>query len=449
MGIARTVPQAPGALPLLGHGLALRRDPLAFMMSLPAHGDLVQIKVGPVSALVVCDPGLAQQVLVDDRTFDKGGMLIERVREGLGNGLGTCPHGDHRRQRRLTQPAFHTQRMPAYAETMTREAAAAIGRWKQGQSIDVLADMQALTARTTMATMFADAPGQDLTSLLASFNTFSHGIYKRMLLPHPLDTLPVPANRRYHQARAHLQQAIAAIIEDHRARDTRAAGGTDLLSMLLAASDDGQDLSDSEIADQVMSFFFGGIETTAATLAWALHEIARNPDIEERLHAEVDAVLPAGTAATFDLLPQLEYTGRIITETLRRYPPGWLLTRITTTDTQLDGYPIAKGTTVVCSPYLIHHQPALYPDPERFDPDRWKGQNIKGPNGALIPFGGGARKCIADTFSITEATLALATITARWRLTHTTGQDVTPVLGAILNPHGLTMRTTARNTPPV
>lgn len=185
-----------------------------------------------------------------------------------------------------------------------------------------------------------------------------------------------------------------------------------------------------------MSFFFGGIETTAATLAWALHQVARLPDIEERLHAEVDALVPAGGHATFDLLPQLEYTGRIITEILRLYPPGWLLTRITTTDTQFDGHPIAKGTTVVCSPYL----------PERFAPERWAGQNTKGRNGALIPFGGGARKCIADTFSITEATLALATITARWRLTHTPGAGVTPALGAILNPRGLNMRATVRST---
>ncbi|MFD4032746.1 cytochrome P450 [Streptomyces sp. NPDC058637] len=441
MGMVRTVPQAPGALPLLGHGLALRRDPLAFMMSLPAHGDLVQIRVGPVRALVVCDPGLVQRVLTDDRTFDKGGLLIERVREGLGNGLGTCPHGDHRRQRRLTQPAFHAQRIPAYAEVMTREATRAVDGWTHGRDIDVLPVMQEIAARTTMATMFADTPGTDTTAVLKSFNIFSHGIYQRMLLPHPLDRLPLPANRRYNQARAHLHQAIGSIIADHRARGIQ---GTDLLSMLLTTSENGQRLTDDEIDDQVMSFFFGGIETVAATLAWALHEIARHPQAEERLHAEVDAALPAGAPATFDLLPHLTYTGRIITEILRLYPPGWLLTRITTTPTDLDGYPIPKGATVVCSPYLIHHHPDLHPDPERFDPDRWTGQSATGRNGLLIPFGGGARKCIADTFGVTEATLALATITARWCLTHTPGTDVTPALGAILNPRGLHMRPTAR-----
>ncbi|MEU4730746.1 cytochrome P450 [Streptomyces sp. NPDC023588] len=444
MGITHTIPQAPGALPLLGHALPLRRDVLAFMVSLPAHGDVVRIKVGPASALVVCDPDLVQQVLVDDRTFDKGGPLFDRGREVMGNGLITCPHRDHRRQRRLTQPAFQAQRMPAYAAVMSKEIAEATGRWSDGATIDVLAAMQTITARTTMATMFAGTADASLTGLLADFNVFLHGVYQRMFLPPLLLKLPTPGNRRYQQARARLLHTISLIVESHRARGE---SGEDLLSMLLAASEDGQGLSDAEITDQVMSFFVAGMETTAAILAWALHHLAQRPDLEARLHAEVDTVVPQGEPATFDLLPRLELTSRIITEILRLYPPGWMLTRVATTDTDLAGYPVKKGTTVVYSPYLIHHQAALYPDPERFDPDRWAGQATRGRNSALIPFGGGARKCIGDTFGLNEAALALATIAARWRLEPAPGTTVRPAPAATLNPHGLTMRTTARHVP--
>ncbi|GGX24303.1 cytochrome P450 [Streptomyces noursei] len=443
MGIARTIPRAPGSLPLLGHALSLRRHPLAFLVSLPAHGDVVRVKLGPAAALVLCDPDLVQKVLLDDRTFDKGGPLIERGREGLGNGLATCPHGDHRRQRRLTQQAFQTQRMPAYAQMMSKQIAEAVGRWGDGDIVDVLTAMQTITARTTLATMFADTSDASLTDLLADFNVFSRGVYKRMFMPPPLHKLPTPGNRRYHQARARLRQAIGSVIENHQARDDNSG---DLLSILLAASDDGQGLSDAEITDQVMSFLYAGIETTAAVLAWALHQLAQHPDLEARLHTEVDAVMPKGAPATFDLLPQLQFTNRIITETLRLHPPGWMLTRIATTDTQLAGYPVEKGTTIVYSPYLIHHQAALYPDPERFDPDRWNGRTTRGRNSALIPFGGGTRKCIGDTFGLTEAALTLATITAQWRLEPTPGATVRPVPGLILNPHGLAMRITARTT---
>jgi pentalenene oxygenase len=443
MGITRTIPRAPGALPLLGHALPLRRDTLAFLASLPSHGDVVRIKVGPATALVVCDPDLVQKVLVDDRTFDKGGPLYDRAREGLGNGLATCPHGDHRRQRRLTQQAFQAQRMPAYAQVMSREIAEATGRWSDGHTIDVLTAMQTITARTTVATMFVDTAEASLTDLLVDFNIFSHGVYKRMFVPPALHKLPTPGNRRYQQAFARLLQAVGSIIEGHRARGE---SGEDLLSMLLAASEGNQGLSDAEIIDQVMSFFFAGTETTAAVLAWALHRLAQHPDLEARLHAEVDAVVPDGSPATFDLLPRLEFTSRIITETLRLYPPAWMLTRIATTDTQLAGYLVKKGTTVVYSPYLIHHQAALYPDPERFDPDRWDGRPTRGRNSALIPFGGGARKCIGDTFGMNEATLALATIVAQWRLEPTPGATVRPVSAAILNPCRLTMRTIARTT---
>ena len=179
-------------------------------------------------------------------------------------------------------------------------------------------------------------------------------------------------------------------------------------------------------------------------LVWALHLLARHPDIEERLYAEVDAVLTGGVAA-YEHLPKLALTSRIITETVRLYPPGWLLTRSAVTDTLLGGHPITASTIIVYSAYLIHRRPDLYPDPERFDPDRWDStRRPPPPQDAFIPFAAGPRKCIGDQFSTMVATLGLATIVARWRLCSLPGQPVRTVAGVTLHPRGLRRRAVAR-----
>ncbi|MFD7491118.1 cytochrome P450 [Streptomyces sp. NPDC059832] len=230
----------------------------------------------------------------------------------------------------------------------------------------------------------------------------------------------------------------------------RRADGTDhgdLLSALVAArdlEDGGRGMTDAEISDTILTVFLAGTETTASTLAWALDLLARHPEIEQRLHTEVDTVLRGNPASHADL-PRLELTERIITETLRLYPSAWFLTRTVTHDTHLGGHPLPAGTSVAYSPYLIHHRPDLHTDPETFDPDRWDPQRPQAPRNAFIPFATGARKCIGNTFAMTEATLALATITARWSLKHLPGQPpVRPVLGASFGPGRLRMHATPR-----
>ncbi|MGH3829630.1 MAG: cytochrome P450 [Pseudonocardiaceae bacterium] len=440
-----TAGTAPGALPLLGHTLSLLRNPLRFLASLPAHGDLVGIRIGPIEAIVVCTPELILQVLLNDRVFDKGGPLFDRAREVGGDGLVTCPHSLHRRQRRLVQPAFHPTRLPGYAQVMTKHIAEVTGSWRDGQVLDVLPEMMTLTARTTVETMLSDAlPAALLGAALDDFTTVLAGISTRMLMPPSLVKLLFFGNHRYDRARLRLRGIIGRVITNRRFSGVDRG---DLLSTLLTASDpaDGQGLSDSEIIDQVMTFFIAGSETTANTLAWAMHLLARHAEVEHRLHTEVDAVL-AGAPASFEDLPKLELTSRVVTETLRMYPPGWILTRTTTTDTRLGGHPIPAGSTIAYSPYLLHHRPDLYPDPDRFDPDRWTGEHTAQPSRKVfIPFGGGARKCIGDTFALTEATLALATLTTRWRLRLLPRQHVHHARSIALRPRGLRMRATARH----
>lgn len=404
-------------------------------------------------ALVVCDPRLARQVLVDDRTFDKGGLLAGRGRELFGNGLATCPHHEHRRQRRLIQPAFHPSRMPAYTRVMTEEIAAVTGSWREGQLLDVRTEMQKITARVLVSTMFADLLDDlPIDEFVDGFNYLQKAAFVRMLTPPLLDALPLPGNRRYDQTRERLRRIIERVVADYRAHGTDRG---DLLSSLVPARpsgpEDGADpaLSDTEIRDQMMIFFFAGMESTATTVAWAVHLLARHPDSEARLHAEADAVL-AGATATAEDMPALQYAGRVVTETLRLYPPGWFIVRVTTTDSRLGGSFIPCGTPVIISPFLLHRRPDAHPDPGRFDPDRWQGQaQARLPGSDLFPFGAGPRKCIGDTFATTQAVLTLASIAARWRLEPLPGARVRPAANAVLTPKGLRMRVRARSRPPV
>ncbi len=445
MRTGSTVATAPGALPLLGHTLSLLRSPLRFLTSLSAHGDLVRIRIGPIEGIVVCTPELVRHVLLNDRIFDRDGPFFDRNREAFGDGLATCPHRLHRRQRRLVQPAFHPARLPCYAQVMTKHIDEVTGSWQDGQILDVLSEMMTLTARTAVEAMFSDAlPSAALGAVLNDFNTILASIYTRVLIPPPLDKLLIVKNRRFGRARVRLRRIIGRVITDRRASGVDRG---DLLSTLLTARDpaDRQGLSDTEIVDQVITFFLAGSETTATALAWAVHLLADHPEIERQLHAEVDAVL-AGAVARFEDLPKLKLTSGVVTETLRMYPPAWTLARTTTIDTHLGGHPLPAGSLLFYSPYLLHHRPDLYPDPDNFNPDRWTdGHPARPARDAFIPFAGGARKCIGDTFAVTEATLALATLAARWRLRLLPGRHVYPARAVLLHPHGLRMRATLRS----
>lgn len=406
---------APGALPLLGHAVSLGRQPLDFLRSLPAYGDLVKIKLGPVPFYVVCDPDLVHQVLVDDRTYDKGGTIFELLRTVAGNGLATCPHSDHRGQRRLLQPVFHRDRLPGYAKVMSSEITAMLEGWTENRKLNVLATVNDLSASIATRTLFA-ADIDDVTSeeLRLSIDAVMVGMMRRMLLPWPfLHRLPTPGNRRFDQARKQLRQYVAQLTTDYR---RAGVDHSDLLSILLAVRDEnGRGLTDAEIHDQVFTFYLASSETVAATLAWSLYLLGRNPDIRERLHEEVDTVL-TGRIAEYDDIPNLDLTRRVLMESLRLYSPGWMFTRVTTTVSELAGYRVPAGAIVVYSPHMVQHRADLFPDPERFDPDRWRDDSARLPRGTFTAFGGGARKCIGESFALIEATLALASIVARWRL---------------------------------
>nr|WP_138968800.1 cytochrome P450 [Streptomyces sp. YIM 121038] len=449
----------PQAWPLAGHLLRLVRDPLAFLRSLPACGDLARVRLGPWQVIVVCDPALTRQLLLDDQTFDKGGPLVDRAREFMGNGLATCPHRDHRRQRRQLQPAFHPARQSGHARVMADHITAIVGAWQGGEELDPVTEMHTLTARVLVATMFGTAlPATTVNRLIDDLTTVMNGLGRRMLMPPLVNKLPLPGNRRFERARQRLRhtltQAIAASV-------SAGTGYGDLLSILVRLADSATpspqglpgptDASpDAEgLIDQIVSFFVAGVETVATTLAWALHLLANHPDVLARLHTEVDTVLDGRTAAAFDDLPRLKLTGRILTETLRLYPPAWMLTRTTAMDTDFAGHHIPAGTTVAISPYLLHHRADLFPNAEVFDPDRWDPQTATPPpRDAWVAFGGGARKCIGVTFAMTQGTLVLATIAAHWNFRPIPGRTVSAAPRGTLTPRGLRLHLSARPSPP-
>jgi pentalenene oxygenase len=414
---SRRVVAAPHRLPLVGHALLLARNPLDFLASLPAHGDLVELRIGTKPAYLPCRPELVQQVLLNARVYDTGGPVKEKARPILGNGLITSDWADHRRQRRMVQPAFHPTRIAAYAEVMHEECSAHADTWTAGQPVDVSDAMQALTARVTARSLFStEMAPHSVAEIQRSLPVMVRGAYRRAVDPTGLlARLPLAANREFDAALGRLHALIDGIVGDYR-RSGEDRG--DLLSALLAARDDedGGRMSDQEIHDQVMTLLLAGVETTASALTWAWHLLASHPEAEARLHAEVDEVL-GGRAPTYADVPRLTYTQRVFTETLRLYPPAWMFTRMTAEATELGGHLLPSGTDVLISPYVIHRIPELFPSPAAFDPDRWLPERAKDvARGSYLPFGGGSRKCIGDVFGMTEATLALAALASRWRL---------------------------------
>ncbi|MBT2442716.1 cytochrome P450 [Streptomyces sp. ISL-36] len=442
-----SIPSAPGALPILGHSIPLLRDPVGFVSSLPALGPLARLHVGRRSVVMVSTPNLAWHVLINDRIFDKGGPLYERARDLVGDGLAVCPHRLHRRLRRLCQPSFHPDRVAGYVPRIATVAEEMAASWHDGQVIDLHAEMTAFARRSVVETLFtADAlPAETERTLEEDLETLATGVVRKALTPRSLDRLPTPFNRRYRRASQRLRRSLIALVVTRRAAD---ADRGDLLSRLITAVDDASGparvLTDEEVTDQIITFFGAGVESTADTLTWALLLLAGRPKVAVRLQSEGDA-LAAGRTPTVERLRALKDTAHVVAETLRLYPPGWLMTREVARPTELGGHHLVPGTTVAWSSYLIHRHPGIYAHPDHFVPDRW--HDLKPDRGTYLAFGGGARKCIGDQVGLIQTTLALAAISSRWRLEPVTAREPRIRAGVDLRPRDAHLRVRARRGP--
>jgi len=361
------------------------------------------------------DPDAIRDVLVANaRDFVKS-RGAESLKRLLGEGLLTSEEPLHMRQRRLVQPAFHRERIKGYAATMVSEAAACADGFVDGSTIDVMRTMMGLTLRIAAKTLFGSDVSDQTERVYHALST-AIALVPTTLGPFGeiVEKLPTPANFRFGRARRVLDEIIYGMIAQRR-RQPGDRG--DLLSMLLLAREDGETMSDRQIRDEAMTIFIAGHETTALTLTWAWYLLSQHPEAERRLHAEVDRVVGDGSELRCEPMQayaRLSYTTAVIKETLRLYPPAWVLGRRAIRDTEIAGYPIRRGSVVFASPYVTHRNPRWFADPRAFRPERWESIGDL-PRFAYFPFGGGTRTCIGESFAWVEAVLALATIARRWR----------------------------------
>jgi len=395
---------------------------------------------------LVSDPALIRDVFVTHNQRFHKGRGLEKSKRLLGNGLLTSEDEFHLRQRRLIQPAFHRDRIASFADTMTAIADRVQAGWTGGAELDLATEMSRLTLLIVGKTLFdvdveaqASDVGDAMTGLSESFWT--------LMLPFSevLERLPIPRLRRARRARERLDAVIYGIINERRANG---ADRGDLLSMLLLAQDaedHGRRMTDIQVRDEAMTLFLAGHETTANALTWTWHLLGHAPDVDRRLHDELDEVL-GGRLPTMADVERLPYTTRVVTESMRLYPPAWLVGRRAVEATRLGDYDVPVRSIVVISQWVVHRDARHYPDPERFDPDRWTPEfRAHLPRFAYFPFGGGPRQCIGESFAWMELVLVLATLAQRWRFEPVAGHPVVPHAVVTLRPkYGMKMTACSR-----
>ncbi|CAL9310345.1 cytochrome P450 [Streptomyces erythrogriseus] len=438
-------PVAGGAVPLLGHGWRLVRDPLAFLSRLRDHGDVVRLKLGPKTVYAVTTPALTGAVALSP-DYIIAGPLWESLESLLGKeGVATANGTLHRRQRRTIQPAFRLDAIPAYGPIMAEEAYALVERWRDaGGVLDITYESfrvaVRVAARCLMRGGYMDAHADricaDLTTLFA-------GMYQRMVVPlGPLYKVPLPANREFNRALADLHVLVDEIVADRRASGQKP---DDLLTALLEAKDDnGDPIGEQEIHDQVIAILTPGAETVGSTVMSLLLVLTEHPELGDKIRDEVKSVVGDRRVA-FDDVRRLTYTANVVTETLRLYPAVWILTRRAVADTELGGYRIPKGADLIYSPYAIQRDRRSYERNEDFDPDRWLPERSKDvPKYAMSPFSVGNRKCPSDHFSMAELTLITAVVAHAYRFEQAPDSDPRPRIGITLRPRRLMLRARPR-----
>jgi cytochrome P450 len=441
---ARALPLAPGPRSWApgGHLLAFRRDALGLLeRTARAYGDVAGLRFGPRRVTLLSHPDWIREVLVTHhRSFIKS-YALQRARVLLGEGLLTSEEPLHLRQRRLAQPAFHRERIAAYGAVMAEYAERTGEAWRDGVEVDAAREMTRLTLAIAGKTLFDAEVGGEAEEISRAL-TDALGLYRRIINPLGplLDRLPTPGARRMQRARERLDATIYRIIAERR-RSGEDRG--DLLSMLLLAQDeegDGGGMSDLQLRDEALTLFLAGHETTANALAWTWWLLARHPGAEAKLHAEVDAVL-GGRTPTVDDLPALPWTRAVLTESMRLYPPAYVVGREPREDFAVGGYRAPAGSIVLMSTWVVHRDARFFPEPLRFLPERWTPELEEAlPRFAYFPFGGGPRKCIGESFAWTEGVLVLATLARHSRMRLVAGHPVEPLPQITLRPrHGVRM----------
>lgn len=435
----RRAPTPSGGDPILGHVRDGVGDPLtAFLRWREEVGDVARVRLGAVTAHLISHPDLVREVLKDrHREFVKPIFGRRNLSKVLGNGLLVSEGEFWLRQRRIAQPAFHKKRIDGFGQRMVLAAEELGDEWaRRDEPFDVAKDMMRLTLRIVQETLLgaeptrdADAIGEAVSYIIAEMNKRF-----RRVVQAP-EAWPTPANRRFARHREVLDEAVAGIIRQRRASPHQ---GDDLLTMLLETVDEesGESMDDRQLRDEVMTMFLAGHETTANALSWTFYLLGKHPEVARRMREELRAVL-GGRPPTADDYRSLEYTRMVFNESMRLYPPAWILARAPRVDTELGGYLIEGGSRMFISPWVVHRHPEVWPDPEGFDPERFRDPKAVDPF-AFFPFGGGRRMCIGQGFAMLEGVLLLASLGQRFHLELVPGHPVEPEAMVTLRPkHGV------------
>src|SRR5262245_4813506 len=398
-----------------------------------------------MDALVVWQPDHVKHVLQDRHPiYTKESLDYRVLKRFLGEGLVTSDGALWLRQRRLMQPAFHRSSIAGFASLMVERTRALLKDWEGParfrRPVNVYHEMRRLSLDVVTRALFG-VNVEDAREAGHTFAVLSEALAEHLYSPlfllflHPI--LPTRSNRRARAALRDLDRIVGSMIARRRAQGS--AADNDLLSLLLHARDEETDaagLDARQIRDEVMTVILAGHDTTAATPSWTVYLLDRHRPLTERLRSEVLSAL-GDRDPTLEDLPQLEGATRVIEEAMRLYPPAWIITRVAKEEDEIGGYRVAPRTVVMLSPYLTHRSKEVWPEPERFDPDRFPAdRSAERPRFAYVPFAGGPRQCIGSEFALTEGTLVLATILRRYRLELASQREVVPQPLTTLRPRG-------------
>lgn len=414
-------PPTAAGLPLIGSAVPFQQAkglPIDFMQQVKRdHGDVVHIKVLNKNLYLVSHPDLVHEILVKRTSeFHKPGVLSKKplaLSRFLGHGILTVDHEEWKPQRKMIQPLMHAKHIMGYADVMAQFGDKLVALWQDGAQRDIHADMTQVTMWIIAETMFGMNVNQ--TPAIQEVSDAA----QRLSIADFISPIPPSVAKWRDREADHINAVLTGLVEQFM-NDRRGQGDVerkDLLSLLMDTRDeDGNPMSDEFVRDNILTLFFAGHETTANTLTWAFYHLAQNPEVVKTLEQEVDSVL-GGRLPTMEDLPNLPYTLMVIKEAMRVQPTVSAFPRAITEDVVIGGYQLKKNSMVFVSPYIMHHDPRWWANPESFDPTHFSAENEPNiPKYAYFPFGGGPRICIGNHFALMEAQILLALIASRYRL---------------------------------
>jgi len=408
------------------------------------YGDIAHYKIGWNHILFLNHPDHIREILVVQNDNFVKERTVRRSKMLLGEGMITAEGAQHRAQRQVAQPAFHRQRIPEYANTIIQEGVSIRDRWRDGEERDIAIDMMHLTLNVVSKTLFATDLGDEVRELTDAINRIM-GLYNFLIMLPAAEWLVhvrPPGLAAFVRARQRVDAVVHRMIESHRREHSNSGS---LLDLMLAASPDHTPASERSLRDQVITIFLAGYETVANALSWTWYLLSQNPECERRFHREIDSEL-GGRLPTHHDVPRLHYVEMVMAESMRLYPPAWAMGRSARSDFHLGEFFLPAKTTVLMSQFIMHRDERFFPDPLRFDPERFTSEaKARRAKFTYFPFGAGVRQCIGESFAWMEGVLLLATLGQKFRVKLVPGHPVEPEPLITLRPkYGMRMLVEAR-----